>query len=114
MRRIIRICAVLALLTGCTIPGDRTDTEMFEAANEVYQDYLFEYGIDSLLFQYQAIEARQDGTKSYKWIATSAKGGPVGVEVVVSKMKSKKAEMILIGDTDAWLPFVGSKNKPRT
>ncbi|MEW5802482.1 MAG: hypothetical protein AB1847_10325 [bacterium] len=111
MKRILVIGAVVVLLASCTIQGDRTDAEMFEAANEIYQDYLFEYGIDSALFSSPTIETRQNGIRSYKWIAIGSKGTTVGVEIIVKKMKGTKPEMILIGDTDAWLPFVGSKNK---
>ncbi len=111
MNKLIEISAVIVLLAGCTTQSDRSDKEMFEIANEMYQDYFFEYGIDSKLFAAPIIESRQNGLKSYKWIAMDFKRVPIGVEVVVPKKKSTKPEMILIGNTDAWLPFVGSKNK---
>lgn len=105
------VCAVIAIFSCCYFQGDRTDAEIFEVANEVYKDYLFEYGIDNALFSSFNMEARQDGQKRYKWIAIGSKGDMVGVEVIVSKKKNIKPEMILIGDTDAWIPFVGSKTK---
>ena len=85
---------------------------MFEAARQVFSDYLFEYGIDPALFPTPTVTDRSNGDKSYKWITTGARGIPVGVEVTVKKRKSAKPEWMLIGDTDAWLPLVGSKNKP--
>lgn len=104
------ISTVVVLLVACTIRGDRKDTEMTEIASEIYQNYLFEYGIDSELFFAHTVENCQAGIKKYKWITTSLDGLQIGVEVVVSKKRDRKPEMILIGDTDAWLPFVGSKN----
>jgi hypothetical protein len=115
MLKFIAVLATFAMLAGCTNQVDRTDEEMLEDATKIYQNYLSEYGIDSALFQSPIVESRQDGTKSYKWLAESSEGSKVGVEVVVSKIKNINAEMILIGDTDAWFPFVGSKNrKPET
>jgi hypothetical protein len=103
--------AVVALLFGCTTNQYRTDAEMFATANEIYRDYLFEYGIDSDLFSSPITKELSNGNKSYKWVAMGASNLPIGVEVIVAKSKKTKPEMILIGNTDAWLPLVGSKNK---
>ena len=84
---------------------------LFKGAREVYEDYLSEYGIDRALFSSPTIETHKNGNRSYKWIARGSEGIPVGVEVIVAKIKGTKPEMILIGDTDAWLPLVGSKRK---
>lgn len=104
--------AVFFLLVSCTIQEEQTDMEMYESANEVYRDYLFEYGIDSTLFSSPTIESRENGRKSYKWIAFGTEDEPVGVEVIVANKKGAKPEMILIGNTEAWFPFVGSKRRP--
>lgn len=84
---------------------------MFEAARQVFSDYLFEYGVDPALFSAPTVTDRTNGDKSYKWITKGARGIPVGVEVIVNKRKSAKPEWVLIGGTDAWLPLVGSKDK---
>jgi hypothetical protein len=82
---------------------------MFDDSNEVYLDYLFEYGIDSTLFSPPVVRNLPNEDRSYKWIATGAHNVPVGVEVIVKRNNNVKPEIILIGDTDAWLPLVGSK-----
>lgn len=82
---------------------------MLESAKKVYQNYLFEYGIDSKLFSLPIVEDRQDGTRSYKWLAIGTEGNPAGVEVLVTKTKGTKPEWILIGTKDAWLPLVNTK-----
>ena len=113
LNKLFIIVIIMELLAGCTIQQDRSDAEMLAAANEVYQDYLFEYGIDSALFSSPIVKTRPNGDKSYKWMAKGLGGTPVGVEVIVEKINNKKPEMILIGDTDVWLPLIGSKNKRR-
>lgn len=97
-------------LVGCSGRDKRTDSEMVQAATAVYQDYLFEYGIDGKLFL-PATETLSDETKIYKWTAIGSASNLVGVSVTVTRMKNVKPEMTLIGSTDAWLPLVGSKRK---
>ena len=84
---------------------------MFEAAGQVFSDYLFEYGIDPILFLAPIVTDQSNGDKGYKWITTGARGIPVGIEVIVKKRKNSKIEWVLIGHTGAWLPLVGSKNR---
>jgi hypothetical protein len=110
MKKLLIIGIIIELLAGCTV---RTDAEMLEAANKVYQDYLFEYGIDGSLFSQPIIITREGGAKSYKWLAIGSEDNPAGIEVVVPKMKGAKPEWFLIGNKDAWLPLIGSKNKRR-
>ena len=105
------ISVIIFMFAGCIVAGERSDAEMSVSAYEVFNDYLFDYGISSELFSAPTIEARQGGLKSYKWIPIGSKGDAIGVEVIVSRLRSTKSEMILTGDTDAWLPFIGSKHK---
>ena len=116
MKYFFLICVLFNLLASCESQNNRTEEEMLKAAYKVYKDYLFEYGIDESLFLPPVIEIRQNGNKSYKWFAMRPESTPVGVEVVVSKMKEKKPEMILIGDFYAWLSFLNDqdmKNKEK-
>ena len=100
-----------ALLAGCgPRKGNNTEAEMFKAAYEMYQDYLFEYGIDSTLFMPAIIEVRQDSLRSYKWLAVIPNGDTVGVEVIAAKSRVIKPEMILTGNNDAWIFFLGTKD----
>lgn len=110
VNKLIKIAVVIALLTSCTFQGDRTDWEMFQAANKVYQDYLFEYGIDSKLLSAPVVENCPNSKKSYKWLVLGMENVPVGVEVIVSKQKTQKPEMILMGDKE-WLSLIGSKRE---
>ena len=109
MKKLFIIVIIMELLAGC----DRSDVGMLAAANEVYQDFLFEYGIDGSLFSQPIIKTREDGSKSYKWLAKDSEDNPAGIEVVVPKMKGAKPEWFLIGNIDAWWPLIGSKNKRR-
>lgn len=110
MKGLYIFCVTISLLLSCAPQGERTDAEMLEIANEVYRNYLFEYGIDNELFLLSNMEVSQDGQKRYKWVAIDSRNGNVGVEVIVSKNKNIKPKMILIG-TDAWIPFLGSRDK---
>ncbi len=111
MRKLFIICAIFAFFSGCSNLIYRTDEEMFKAAHKVYEDYLFEYGIDGALFMSPTTKTFQDGSRSYKWIARGSESRPVGIEVIVTKNKFTKPEMILIGDADGWIPLVGSKKR---
>jgi hypothetical protein len=104
---------IVALLVGCSSYQYRTDTEMFDAANEIFQDYLFAYGIDSTLFSSPIIKKLSNGEKNYKWVTMAENDIPLGVEVIVTKDKKTKPRMILIGKTSAWFQLVGSKNKKK-
>ena len=110
-RRFVVALAMVALLAGCETHKYRTEEQMLKAAHKVYEDYLFEYGIDSALFASPKIETLQNGNRSYTWIARGSDGIPVGIEVIVTRIKGTKPQMVLIGDADAWFPLVGSKNK---
>lgn len=111
MRKFLIFCTIFALFCGCDTLIHRTDGEMFKAALKVYEDYLFEYGIDSALFGPPTTKTLQEGGRSYKWIAKGSEVRPVGIEVIVTRNKFTKPEMILIGDEDGWKPLVGSKNR---
>jgi hypothetical protein len=78
---------------------------MFDAACEVYNNYLVEYRIDSALFLSPTIKTLPNEDRSYKWIAKSA-GSIAGIEVIVTKTRGTKPEMILIGGMDAWRPLL--------
>jgi hypothetical protein len=108
---ILIIFVAIIIAGGCTTQRSRSDKEMFDISNEVYQDYLFEYGIDSALFSSPVVRNQPNGSISYKWTAKGAHDVPVGIEVIVSRNKDTKPEMILIGHADDWFPLVGSKNK---
>jgi len=86
---------------------------MFKAADKVYEDYLFEYGIDGALFKPPATKTIQGGSRSYKWIANGSERKPVGIEVIVQRNKFTKPEMILIGNTDGWIPLLGTRNEDK-
>jgi len=109
MRKFLVFYATLVLLTGSDTLIHRTDEEMFKAAHEVYEDFLFEYRINSTLLGSPTIKTLQGGSRSYTWIARGGKGTPAGIEVIVTRNKFTKPEMILIGNRDDWVPLLGSK-----
>ena len=111
LKNSILIASIIGLFfVGCAVRDKRTDAEMMQAATEVYQNYLLEYGIDGKLFS-PTTETLPNETKFYKWTAIGAASNLVGVSVAVTRIKNVKPEMTLIGNTDAWLPLVGSKRK---
>ncbi len=113
MKKLLPICAVIIFLLGCNNKENSPDAEMFNTANKVYQDYLFEYGIDSKIFSLPIIETQLDGTKSFKWIAIDSKKNVVSVEVLVVKTNDTKPELILTGNNDAWLHLMNTKERKK-
>jgi len=111
MRKFFVLCTIFTVFSGCNTLIHRTDEEMFKAAHKVYEDYLFEYGIDSALFESPITKTLEGGSRSYKWIARGSENKPVGIEVIVTRSKLTKPEMVLIGDADSWRPLVGSKKR---
>ena len=111
MRKVSVLCTILTFLYGCGTLIHRTDEEMFKAAQKVYEDYLFEYGIDGTLFESPTSKTLGGDNRSYKWIARGTERKPVGIEVIVTRNKLTRPEMILIGDADGWRPLVGSKKR---
>ena len=109
MRKFFVLFVIFAFFPGCDALIHRTDEEMFKAANKVFEDYLFEYRNDSALFGSPITKTLPEGNRSYKWIVKGSERKPVGIEVVVTINKFTKPEMILIGNTDDWVPLLGTK-----
>ena len=109
MRMFVILCVIFAFFSGCDTLIHGTDEEMFKAANKVFEDYLFEYRIDSALFGSPVTKTLQEGNTSYKWIVKGSERKPVGIEVVVTINKFTKPQMILIGNTDDWVPLLGTR-----
>ena len=105
MKKILVICVVLALISGCKTQKYRTEEEMYKTAHDVFENYLSDYGFNDALFASPIIGARENGAKSYKWISLPSTGCTVGVEVVVPKMKDQEPKMILIGGLE-WNKFI--------
>ncbi len=103
------ICTVVVLFSGCTTQKDRTDAEMFKLANEAFQDYLWELGIDRKLFTAPIIEEQQNGVKSYKWLAIGSENNPIGLEIRATKASNIELDWLFIGDSDAWLKLRGTR-----
>lgn len=106
----LAIVLVLAVLfIGCAPQGDRTDEEMFQAASDIYENYVFEYRIDKNIFSKPISKTLPSGGSSYAWIIIGTEKDPLGIEVLVPKPKKLEPEMVLIGDVERWYPFVNSK-----
>ncbi len=115
MKVFLLICTVVALFSGCTMQKDRTDAEMFKLADEAFFDYIWELAIDQKLFAEPIIETRQNGVKSYKWLAIGSENNPIGTEVRVSRAKNIEPELIPIPigvyvfENDAWKKLLGTR-----
>jgi hypothetical protein len=112
LRNTFLLFAMLWLSVSC-LAGNRTDREMFEAARQVFTDYMFEYGIDPALFSAPSITSQPNGGRTYTWVVKGTNSSRLGIEVTVTRTKSADPEWALFGSTDAWLPLVGSKVRGR-
>lgn len=94
---------------SCGQNYERGDKEMLEIANNIYENYIFEYRVDAALFAPLKVKELNDGIKSYQWIISGSELDPIGIEVFVSKNKSSDTEWVLHGDKDQWLPLINTK-----
>lgn len=104
--------STLIFFLGCTSQKERTDTEMFELAEELFKDYLFELRVDNKLFALPIIEEKQSGTKSYRWLTAKSVTSPIGVELHIPRQKKMDPEWIQIGSFDDWRPLMGTAPSP--
>ncbi len=110
MRKILVAIIVGLVVTGCNVhKGYNTDKEMYDIACGMYQEHLFEFGIDSTLFMPVVIKDLDDSTKVYRWAAVTPNGDTTGFDVKVARSREIEPEFTLFGPAKAAMALPGTE-----